>query len=141
MRRPTRGETNILALWGTALLGVIAGARSTVVYATLREGPPDQRQLFALGICFAAGCVSQLCFLLAHIGEDTPRPVSRWVGEIALGGIAAYIGCVGFLKYGPEVELTQLIVIAALVGFAGQRSMVWAIEWLLKKAGMNGGAK
>ena len=39
--------------------------------------------------------------------------------------------------------MTQLIVIAALVGFAGQRFMVWALEWLLKKAGMSGsgGAK
>lgn len=139
MRRRTEGSVDPFALWGVMVLISATVGHASLVYADLRSGPTDQRQLYALLICFVAGCASQFFFLLSRVGVDQPHRPPRWVGEIALGGVAAYVMCVGYLRYGPEVELPMLIVIAALSGFAGQRALVWAIEWILKKIGVKGG--
>jgi hypothetical protein len=112
---------------------IILGGQVTLQYAGLRDGPTDTRQVYALVICFVAGCIAQLSYLLAHIGDDVPRPFGRWVGEILFGGFAAYIGCVGFLKYGPAVDLPQLIVPAVVGGFLGQRALFALVEFLTKK--------
>ena len=126
----------VAALGGAAL--TLTARHADTVYVALRDGPTDLRQLYALLICFVAGCMSQFFFLLSRVGVGEPHRPARWVGEIALGGVAAYVMCVGYLKYGPEVELPMLIVIAALAGFAGQRALVWGIEWILKKFGVTG---
>lgn len=136
MKRREVGTVNILTLWGGAVVATATGGHLNTIYASLRDAPADQRQVFALSICFLAGCISQLCFLLSHIGDDKTRPALRWLGEIALGGIAAYIVCVIFLRYGPEVELTQLIVVAVMAGFLGQRAIVLVIELGLKRLGI-----
>jgi ABC-type thiamin/hydroxymethylpyrimidine transport system permease subunit len=132
------GSVDPFALWGLMLLTSALTGHTSLLYADLKNTPTDQRQLYALLICFIAGCASQFFFLLSRVGVDKPHRPPRWVGEIALGGVAAYVMCAGYLKYGPEVELPMLIVIAALAGFAGQRALVWAIEAALKKAGVKG---
>lgn len=116
------------------MLGGIAG--HTVMMADLKSSPGDEKELYALGVCFIAGCFSQLFFLMSRVGRDKSHLWPRWIGEIALGGISAYVFCVGYLRYGPSVALTTLIMIALLGGFAGQRALVWAISWALKKFGV-----
>lgn len=136
MQDRERGAASILTLVLVAPVLLALAGQGAPLWAALKDGPTDTRTLNALITCFIAGCVAQLSFLLAHIGDDQPRPFGRWVGEILLGGFSAYIGCVAFLKYGPTVDLPQLIVPAVVGGFAGQRAIVMLIEWGLKKAGI-----
>jgi len=134
VKRHVTGSVNLLAFAGVMPTFLIAvGGQASLEYAALKDGPTDTRQLYALIICFVAGCIAQFSYLLAHIGDDVPRPPGRWVGEILFGGFAAYIACVAFLKYGPVVDLPQLIVPAVVGGFLGQRLLFALVEWGTKK--------
>jgi uncharacterized membrane protein YfcA len=134
MKRHQAGSVNLLALAGVMPTFLIAiGGQASLEYAGLKDGPTDTRQLYALIICFVAGCIAQFSYLLAHIGDDVPRPPGRWVGEILFGGFAAYIGCVAFLNYGPVVDLPQLIVPAVVGGFLGQRLLFGIVEYVTKR--------
>lgn len=137
MKRRQFGTVDVFTLgFAAALLLTGASGQAALLWVDLKSGPADSRELVALGICFAAGCTSQLFFLMSRVGADGGHPWARWIGEIALGGVAAYVVCVGYLRYGPDVALTTLIMIAALGGFAGQRALVWVIDWVLKKFGV-----
>ncbi len=132
----------------TALLITAISGHTALTYAELKTGPDDQRELYALIVCFVAGCASQLFFLMSRVGIDKPYRWQRWFGEVALGGVTAYAGSVAYLRYGPDVALTTLIVVAAVTGFIGQRLLVLlgeaVLEVLLKRFGITaklGGTK
>ncbi|MGY2892737.1 hypothetical protein [Deinococcus sp. UYEF24] len=138
MRRRERGDASATGLLTVALptMLLVLGGHTQLMYAALRDGPTDGKQFYALMICSLFGCLSQLGFLLSQIGNGVPlqpgrwiREVLRWLGEIIGGGLAAYIVCVAFLRYGPDVELSQLVVPAIIGGFAGWRLFVVLIQY------------
>jgi len=133
MRHRERGEASTTGLLTIALPAVllVLDGHTQLMYAALRDGPTDGKQFYALMVC------SLFDYLLSQIGNGAPlqpgrwfREVLRWLGEIIGGGLAAYITCVAFLRYGPDVELSQLIVPAIIGGFAGWRLLVVAVQYL-----------
>ena len=128
MRR-SGGAANPLLLLASLPVLLVVGLQGVPERVNLKAGPLDAEQLNALLICVVIGCAAQAAWLLAHIGDDVPRPAGRWIGEISLGGFAAYLACEAFLYYGPDVKLPQLIVPAVLGGFLGQRLMILGIDW------------
>jgi len=138
VRHRERGEASATGLLVVALPAVllVLGGHTQLMYAALRDGPTDGKQFYALMICSGFGCLSQLGYLLSQIGNGAPlqpgrwfREVLRWLGEIIGGGLAAYIVCVAFLRYGPDVELSQLVVPAIIGGFAGWRLLVVLVQY------------
>ena len=137
MRRNHGNADPFTLLFLGVLVVTYATGHSTLVYSDLKSGPTDARELYALGVCFAAGCTSQFAYLLSRVGVGAANPWARWVGEVLLGGVSAYMSSVAYLRYGPPAELPTLIVVAAVAGFAGQRLLVVVIEYALKKLGVS----
>lgn len=136
------GTANIMLLSFIGTLMALFTPHSHLIFADLKTSDSDGRTLYALSVCFGFGCGAQLVYLLARVGRETVHPWQRWIGEILLGGAAAYIACELWVWKGPDVTLPLLIVGAIFAGFAGQRFLVFLLElffeWSRKKVGLSG---
>lgn len=120
---------------GSAAYGLVT-ASGGLQFAVLKHDP-DGAAVGAILLRIAlAGMITQAGYLLSRVGRDKPMPWPRWLGEIFLGGLAAWLLSAMYFSYGPPVTVIQLSIAGVFGGFFGQRLIVALFDWFGAKVGI-----
>lgn len=138
MRQPRSGLAEVFVILGCACLlaPLLAAAVQPELARVANLDIADTGRLVPLLVINVAfGMAIQGLYLLSRFGIDAPRPWQRWVSEIAFGGVAAYVGCIAYLRFGPGASPLELSVVGLVGGFLGQRLLVMLGDWVANKLG------
>lgn len=97
------------------------------ILANLKADPDSDVLLPLLLSIAAAGVFVHFCYLLSRVGQDTPMPWPRWIGESMLGGFTAWVAAGLYYTFGPSTTQIGLSIAGVFGGFFGQRGLIWIV--------------
>ena len=127
-------------LFGLAV-SAVAAANSDLMYAGFKEDPDSALAYTSLFRIALAGTAVHTFYLLA-LWETTKKWAwQRWFGEVALGGVTAWVFAAIYYLWGPQTTPLGLSIAGVFGGFLGQRGLVWAwVQFTKIRAALQAGA-